>query len=78
MSSWLHGGRFSLLAFGVDLGDGKEARPVVINIGVQVVLMKLVNQRCPVLAGMAIAKMFSDDGAIFGFDQGVVIGLSGA
>ena len=51
---------------------------MVVDVGIQIVLMKLVDQRCPALTDMAIAKVFSYDGAILGFDQGIVIGLSGA
>ena len=50
---------------------------MVIDVGIQVILVKLVDQRCPALRNMTVSKVFPDDRTIFGLDQGVVIGLVG-
>jgi hypothetical protein len=35
------------LAFGVDAGNGKQARPVVVEVGVEVAAVELVELRSP-------------------------------
>ena len=38
--------------------------------------MELINDRRQVLSDMAVAEVLSDDRPIFGFDQGVIVGVS--
>ena len=49
---------------------------MVIDVGVQIVLMELINHRCQVLSDMAIAKVLFDDRTIFGSNQSVIVGVS--
>ena len=49
-----------------------------VDVGIEVVLVEGFDQRCEALREMAIAQVFADDGAVFTFRQGIVVGVSGA
>jgi hypothetical protein len=51
---------------------------MAVDMGIQIIQLKLVNQRCPVLVDIAVTNLPTNDRAIIGLDQGVVIGLPGA
>ena len=65
---------FFLLAFIIGDDHGEEAGAVIINIGVELIAIEAVDERCPLLWDMQIAQMFADDGPVFGLDQCIVIG----
>ena len=57
---------FFLLAFIIGDDHGEEAGAVIINIGVELIAIEAVDERCPLLWDMQIAQMFADDGPVFG------------
>ena len=64
-----------LFSFVVGTGFREEAGAVEVNIGVQVLLIEVVDERCPVLWDVAVTEQFSDHGAVFAFCQGIVVGV---
>ncbi len=67
-----------MFALAVSDGDREEAGAMVVDVGVEIVLVKVVYQRRPFLRDMVIAQMLTDDRGVFALHQGIVIGLAGA
>lgn len=67
----------ALFAFGIDDGLRKKARPMVIDIGIEMIAAKGVDQTGKVLRDMAIPQAFADHRAIFRLRECIVIGVSG-
>jgi len=63
----------ALLAFVINTGFREEAGTMEVEIWVEVLLIELVDQRCPALQDMRIAKAFSHHGTIFTFRQCIVV-----
>ena len=49
-----------------------------VDVGVELVTVEGVDQRCPLLGDVDIAQMLTHDSAVFAFDQGIVIAVPGA
>lgn len=62
----------------VDLLGGEEAGPVEVEIGRELVLGEVVDGLGEASRDVGIAEVFADHRAVFGLDQGVVVGASGA
>jgi len=53
-------------------GFREEAGAVEIDIGVQVLLIEVVEERRPALRDVAVPEQFSDHGAVFCFLPGII------
>ncbi len=56
----------------------KEARPVKVQIGIEMRLTKGIDERGPALGNVGMAKEFSHHRPILAFDQSIVIRLPGS
>jgi len=77
---WRHhifiGVDLTLFSFDVSVSFCKETRSMIVDVRVQVLLVKFVDERSPTLWNMAIAQDFSDHRSILAFSQGIVIRMA--
>ena len=67
---------FSLFSVVIGTGFREEAGAVVVDIGVQVLLIEVVDERRPALRDMGVTEQFSDHGAVFAFCQGIIVRMA--
>ncbi len=51
---------------------------MVIDVGVEILLVEFIDQWCPLLRDVVITQMLADNGAILAFYQRIVVGPAGA
>ena len=66
---------FALFSPVIDTGFREEAGTVEVDIGVQVPLIEVVDERREALRDRAVTEPFSDHRAVFAFSEGIVVGL---
>ncbi len=66
------------LALGICLDLRKEAGPVEVEVGREVLLIEGIHEWGPTLRKVALAKEFPDHGPILTFHEGVLVSLTGA
>lgn len=54
----------------------RKTGAVEIDIGMQVLLIEVIDERCPMLRDMGVTEQFSNHSTICTFSQGIVIGLA--
>ena len=69
---------FALLAFVVSVSLREETRSMIVDVGIEVLLIEIIDQRRPVLGDVGVAELLSHHRGIFTFGQGVVVGMTGA
>jgi hypothetical protein len=67
-----------LLALGIGVDDGEEARAVEIDVGIEVAAVEVIELGCEALGDVFEAKVFAENGAIFTLGQGIIVGMTGA
>ena len=50
---------------------------MVVEVRVEMLLIEVVDERCPALQDMAITEQFSDHRAVIAFCQGVIVAVPG-
>ena len=60
----------------VGAGFREEAGAVVVDVGVEVLLIEGVDQRCPALWNMAITEELSHYSAVLAFRQGIIVRMA--
>jgi hypothetical protein len=65
-----------LFALAVGTGLGEKTGAVEIDIGIEVLLIEVIDERCPALGNMCVAEQFPDYGAVFSLRQGVVVNVT--
>ena len=64
-----------LLALGIGLDLGLAARPVKVQIRIELIPVEVVNGVGMLGLDVKIAHVLADHGPVFGFHQGVVVGV---
>ena len=59
-----------MLALGIGVDDGEEARAVEIDVGIEVAAVEVVEFGREALRDVFVAEVFADNGAIFTLSQG--------
>ena len=62
-----------MFSFFIKEGDREETRPMEINIGIKVRLIKFIEGHSKVLQDMRMAITLAHHGGIFSFSQGIVV-----
>ena len=69
---------FDLFAFVIGVYLREETRTVIVDVRVKKVTGKLIDLGGVFLRDMHIAEVLSDDRAVFGFSQRVIVGMTGS